>query len=521
MRIRKIAQTPGTVATVVDNLASESAVDALSAKQGKELKQMIEDVESSLIDGSLETFPIGTVVKYDGENIPEGWEKVENTTIASIGGANYIQGSEKAELMKRPDTYYHRAWRTVKHDRVLKTDSVDHVYTLSFRFIPEQEGFIPASSIVVGGKRNADPWDIRLWPSYNNWQVEHYNDYDLYSITFTILGDGNQYLQDHVGFILESGVEGTGGIISHLKLEEGNTRTDWTPYYEDIEVAISSTQPFLNKNNVWIRNSKNLFNKNDHIIKSRQSIISADFNGWYNTDFGGYTLQMRCKPNTTYTISQLLDTSYTFAVATSSVNDANSSEFSNIQQSNSSNIYSNRNYITITTNSSDKYLYISIWENKTSNITLEEALNSLQVEFGSNPTDYEEFVDENIFIKDYDNSYKELDMVRYSLVQEQRIGTWINGKPIYQKTIEVPSLPNNGVVQHAHGIANVDKIWIDLANSFQVNGSETIPMVNIWSNGVDERIGIVAEGTNIFINTNCDYHLRSAIITLRYTKTTD
>ena len=104
MRIRKIAQTPGTVATVVDNLASESAVDALSAKQGKELKQMIEDVESSLIDGSLETFPIGTVVKYDGENIPEGWEKVENTTIASIGGANYIQGSEKAEVMKRPDT---------------------------------------------------------------------------------------------------------------------------------------------------------------------------------------------------------------------------------------------------------------------------------------------------------------------------------------------------------------------------------------------------------------------------------
>ena len=65
---------------------------------------------------------------------------------------------------------------------------------------------------------------------------------------------------------------------------------------------------------------------------------------------------MRCKPNTTYTISQLLDTSYTFAVATSSVNDADSSEFSNIQQSNSSNIYSNRNYITITTNSSDKYI---------------------------------------------------------------------------------------------------------------------------------------------------------------------
>ena len=39
MKIRKIAQTPGLVATVVDNLTSTSTTDALSANQGKVLNE--------------------------------------------------------------------------------------------------------------------------------------------------------------------------------------------------------------------------------------------------------------------------------------------------------------------------------------------------------------------------------------------------------------------------------------------------------------------------------------------------
>ncbi len=41
MKIKKIAQSAGVVATVVDNLESDSATDALSAKQGKELNEKI------------------------------------------------------------------------------------------------------------------------------------------------------------------------------------------------------------------------------------------------------------------------------------------------------------------------------------------------------------------------------------------------------------------------------------------------------------------------------------------------
>lgn len=41
MKIKKVAQTPGLVATVVDNLNSDSTTDALSAKQGKVLNEKI------------------------------------------------------------------------------------------------------------------------------------------------------------------------------------------------------------------------------------------------------------------------------------------------------------------------------------------------------------------------------------------------------------------------------------------------------------------------------------------------
>lgn len=34
---------------------------------------------------SLENFPLGTIVNYDGELIPEGWEKVDTPTLDNMG----------------------------------------------------------------------------------------------------------------------------------------------------------------------------------------------------------------------------------------------------------------------------------------------------------------------------------------------------------------------------------------------------------------------------------------------------
>lgn len=53
MKIRKIAQTPGLVATVVDNLTNSSNVDALSANQGKILNENKLNFEYSKKTGDI------------------------------------------------------------------------------------------------------------------------------------------------------------------------------------------------------------------------------------------------------------------------------------------------------------------------------------------------------------------------------------------------------------------------------------------------------------------------------------
>lgn len=50
MKIKKIAQTPGLVATVVDNSTSSSTIDALSANQGRVLNEKITNLTTYSTD---------------------------------------------------------------------------------------------------------------------------------------------------------------------------------------------------------------------------------------------------------------------------------------------------------------------------------------------------------------------------------------------------------------------------------------------------------------------------------------
>ena len=104
---------------------------------------------------------------------------------------------------------------------------------------------------------------------------------------------------------------------------------------------------------------------------------------------------------------------------------------------------------------------------------------------------------------------------------EQRVGTWVNGKPLYQKTIEFTVVGNNNYQRYDHGIDNIDIIFLDQSASFVYYGDSTYPLIGyggtvqssqmavlVWSGGFDYRAGVECNGATCYA-------------TLKYTKSTD
>lgn len=106
--------------------------------------------------------------------------------------------------------------------------------------------------------------------------------------------------------------------------------------------------------------------------------------------------------------------------------------------------------------------------------------------------------------------------------EEKIVGTWF-GKKLYKKTLYRSSLINGAQETIAHGIKNIDKIWVDSSHSFA-----------IWQNGQINNLPFLNSedySYSIFVYelNSSSFKLKSAInrsnllgyITLLYTKTTD
>ena len=109
----------------------------------------------------------------------------------------------------------------------------------------------------------------------------------------------------------------------------------------------------------------------------------------------------------------------------------------------------------------------------------------------------------------------------YSL-GEIKIGTWIDGKPLYRKVIDFGTLPNNEEKSYNINGLNVSTIVnaYGFAMSPDGNYGYQIPFVNPRGT-VYEGIGLYKNQNYIVVITGIDRSGYSAYITLEYTKTTD
>lgn len=110
---------------------------------------------------------------------------------------------------------------------------------------------------------------------------------------------------------------------------------------------------------------------------------------------------------------------------------------------------------------------------------------------------------------------------------EQVVGTWIDGKPVYQKTVEfTQTLPAGNATTVAHGITNLDVPTCFIVNgSLHTTGGNVVPFPTI-SSLTASLVGvqsITASALNVSVGSNYtgDWTINGGVFTLQYTKTTD
>ena len=103
--------------------------------------------------------------------------------------------------------------------------------------------------------------------------------------------------------------------------------------------------------------------------------------------------------------------------------------------------------------------------------------------------------------------------------EERLVGTWVDGKPLYEKTVDFGTLPNDTSKEVPHGIENVDVIWVH--DGYARTGDLFDTLVHAEPSSQIYCWRILANKTSIQMKTGVDRRNVNATVVLRYTKTTD
>lgn len=103
--------------------------------------------------------------------------------------------------------------------------------------------------------------------------------------------------------------------------------------------------------------------------------------------------------------------------------------------------------------------------------------------------------------------------------EEQVVGTWIDGKPLYQRTVDCGSLPSvaNATVEIPHNIENIQQIVEYKIYGISENTTIPLPYLGTGSDSINCYVNL----TYIIISTKIDRSMYNAYATVQYTKTTD
>lgn len=104
---------------------------------------------------------------------------------------------------------------------------------------------------------------------------------------------------------------------------------------------------------------------------------------------------------------------------------------------------------------------------------------------------------------------------------ERVIGQWIDGKPLYQKTVDCGALPNAGQSSVSHNIANIDIIPNFWGVGINQSGTSLKIPGEVTGSNHASAVGCYVNRTEIGFLTYNDRSEYHAYVTIQYTKTTD
>lgn len=104
--------------------------------------------------------------------------------------------------------------------------------------------------------------------------------------------------------------------------------------------------------------------------------------------------------------------------------------------------------------------------------------------------------------------------------EEHIIGTWIDGKPLYEKTVYCGDFTGSGNKEIAHNISNLGRV-VKMFGAFN-EGTTRFPLpIVMWGSAVTYQTRLAVTDTNIIISRDTAAQSVNIYVTLQYTKTTD
>ena len=299
--------------------------------------------------------------------------------------------------------------------------------------------------------------------------------------------------------------------MDKINFQNGVTKVNadtFNTFQNNIEksaVIVSKNEPTTNEK-VWFRKGKNLLNK-DTLINAALNEVNGTLEQ-NNTRLASELLFLKAG---TYTIS------------------CNLSRFAYVKYNLDKTFNSFISWNTLPNQivlNSDCYIRIEFIGDENGSINISKSdIKILQLEGGSNLTTYEAYIEPKIYIKNDNGVYEEFikkDENAYS-TDERKVGTWIDGKPIYRKVIITTSPTSINDFQSIAILPENEKTLVNLRAQIYVQNASIITQVPF--SFATESLGSIyfdPKTKNIIMSTNNSTYINSEVtIIAEYTKTTD